>query len=167
MTAGSEAASYFLQCFDNFLHSPSGLPVKVDLIWFNSGMHNINWPGAQGQEGNSSEYPAELAAIATRIQALAASTGAKLLYALTTPFLCTAATDFIINDLLNVNASAIMATNDISVVDLHTPIIEKCGTAPTPACFGLTGCFCPHCPPGYEWLTTTVIAPAIRKALGV
>jgi hypothetical protein len=150
---GAEEASYFNQCLDNWLHSPSGIPIKVDLIWFNSGMHNLgtSGTGVPGQGGNYSEYPAELAAVTARLEAYATSTGTKLLYALTTPFLCTAATDFIINDILNVNASAIMATNSISVVDLHTPIIEKCGAAPTPACFGLTGCWCPHCPPGYEW----------------
>ena len=58
-----------------------------------------------------------------------------------------------------------MAANGVPVVDTHTPIIAKCGAAPTAECFGLKGCWCPHCPPGYNWLASTVIAPAIRAAL--
>jgi hypothetical protein len=29
----------------------------------------------------------------------------------------------------------------------------------------LKGCWCPHCPPGYEWLASSTIAPAIRNLL--
>jgi hypothetical protein len=165
---GAEETAYLLQCLDNWLASPSGVPFPADVIWFNSGMHNLEAPGTlptPGQAGASDVYGAQLQAATDRLAAAAARMGAKLLYGLTTPFLCSAATDGVITGVLNVNASRTMAAAGIPVVDLHTPIVDKCGAAPTPACFGLAGCFCPHCPPGYSWLTTTVIAPAIRALL--
>ena len=132
-------------------------------------MHNLgtSGTGVPGQAGNASEYGGELAAVTARLVAYAASTTppTKLLYALTTPWLCAADVDLVITSTLNANASAVMGANGIPVVDLHTPIIDKCGAAPTPSCFGLAGCWCPHCPPGYAWLAQTVIAPAIRAAL--
>jgi acyl-CoA thioesterase-1 len=165
---GAEETAYLDQCLDNWLHSPSGVPISVDLIWFNSGMHNLGAPGSlptPGQGGDYGVYAGQLASATARLVEYAARTKTKLLYGLTTPWLCTAATDAVISGVLNANATAIMAANNITVVDQHTPIVEKCGAAPTEKCFGLTGCFCPHCPPGYAWLAQTVIAPAIRKAL--
>jgi len=156
-----------LQCLDNWLHSPSGIPVSVDVIYFNSGMHNLvtNGSTVPGQSGYASEYAGELNSATQQLVAYAKATNTKLLYGLTTAYLCSVATDDVIAGILNVNASAIMGAYGIPVVDAHTPIIEKCGAVPTQSCFGETGCFCPHCPPGYEWLSQTVIAPAIRAAL--
>ena len=167
---GAEEVAYMVQCMDNWLHSPSGLPLHVDVIWFNSGMHNLLVPGpgvtpVPGQSDFYTNYPAGLATATAALKAYASATGTKLVYGLTTAFLCSAATDAIITADLNSNATAIMAAAGIPVVDQHTPIIEKCGAAPTPSCFGLKGCFCPHCPPGYSWLASTVIAPAIRAML--
>lgn len=165
---GAEEAAYFLQCLDNWLHSPSGMPLQVDLIYFNSGMHNLLAPGSStvpGQSGTYDEYASELAQGVLQLQAYAKASGTKLLYGLTTPFLCSADTDGIIAHTLNANASAIMAAQGIAVVDQHAPIIAKCGVAPVASCFALKGCFCPHCPPGYSWLSSTVIAPAIRAML--
>jgi hypothetical protein len=56
---GAEEAAYFEQCLDNWLRSPSGLPYFPDLIYFNSGMHNLNdnaTMGVPGQSGSSDEY---------------------------------------------------------------------------------------------------------------
>lgn len=130
-------------------------------------MHNLGTSGAgvPGQGGNDTEYAAELDAATARLVAYAQTTNTKLLYALTTPWLCTVATDEVIAGVLNVNATTIMAARGVPVVDLHTPIIQKCGAVPTAQCFGESGCWCPHCPPGYNWLATNYIAPAIRAAL--
>lgn len=164
---GAEEAAYFGQCLDNWLHSPSGIPIKVDLIWFNSGMHNLgtSGTGVPGQGGNDTEYASELDAATAQLVEYAQSTNTKLIYALTTPWLCTLATDQIITGTLNTNATAIMQKRGVPIVDLHSPIIQKCGAVPQASCFGQGQCWCPHCPPGYQWLATNYIAPAIRAAL--
>ena len=100
-----------------------------------------------------------------RLVQFSQQTGAKLIYGLTTAYMCSADTDGIISNTLNTAASAIMAAASIPVVDVHSAIIAKCGAVPQAQCFGETGCFCPHCPPGYSWLSSSVIAPAIRALL--
>lgn len=165
---GAEETAYLLQCLPNWLAAPSGIPIAVDVIWFNSGMHNLLAPGERGvpgQAGTWDVYAGELKRSTAQIADYAARTRTKLMFGLTTPFLCDAAKDSIISDILNANASAIVRSFSIPVVDLHGPIIAKCGAPPTPACFGLEGCWCPHCPPGYGWLASTVIAPQIRALL--
>jgi hypothetical protein len=66
-------------------------------------------------------------------------------------------------------AEAIMTKYKIPTVDMHAAITGQCGPAPNQTCFGQKGCFCPHCPMdngvGYRWLSSTTIAPAIRKLL--
>ena len=130
-------------------------------------MHNLAvnaTPGngqVPGQGGNSSEYEAEMTRVTARLVAYAAASGGKtrLMYGLTTPYLCDASTDAVITGTLNAAAARIMASNNIWTVDMHGPLIAKCGAAPTAA-------FCPHCnSAGYTWLVQTAIAPAIRAAL--
>jgi hypothetical protein len=165
---GAEESAYFEQCLDNWLASPAGVPVTVDLIYFNSGMHNLASSGeTPGQGGTYLEYAAQLARVTARLAAYATATRTKLIYGLTTPWLNNVDTDGVITGVLNVNATAIMAAAGVPVVDQHAPIVAKCGAAPTAACFGLTGCWSPHCPPGYGWLAETVIAPPIRAALAL
>ena len=165
---GAEEAAYLEQCLDNWLASPSGVPATVDVIYFNSGMHNLAASGGTpGQGGTYVEYAGQLARVTARLTAYAAATRTALIYGLTTPWLNSVATDGVITGVLNPNASAIMAAAGVPVVDQHAPIVAKCGAAPTASCFGLAGCWSPHCPPGYEWLAETVIAPAIRAALAL
>ena len=76
-----------------------------------------------------------------------------------------AAADGIITGILNPAAAAIMTPLGIPQVDLHKPIIEKCGPVPQASCFGQVGCWSPHCPPGYAWLADNYISPVIRAAL--
>jgi hypothetical protein len=62
---------------------------------------------------------------------------------------------------------AIMAAHGVPTLDNHGPIVAKCGPVPTASCFNQHGCFCPHCAEdGYQWLSETVISPALRKMLG-
>jgi hypothetical protein len=205
---GAEESAYLNQCLDYFLTSPSGIAWQPDLILFNSGMHNLGGPCTPGngcvpgQSGAYADYAAPMAAATARLVAFAAASGGKtkLLLALTTPFLCSAATDGVIAGVLNVNASSIAAQYGLPVLDPYTAIVNKCGKAPVQSCFGVsaacllfasararahtrsshltphattpfaaqeTGCWCPHCPPGYKWLAETVFAPKVRSMLGM
>lgn len=126
-------------------------------------MLNLTIPG---QNGNTSVYPEELQAIATRLQAWAAPRGTKLVFALTSTMLCNASADgcVVAN---NNKARAIMQSLGIPTFSLHDAIVAKCGPAPQPSCLGITGCFCPHCSSvGYQWLAESTVAPAIRAMLG-
>lgn len=173
---GAEESAYFLQCFDNWVgRSPSGMAYWPDAIYFNSGMHNLQTSGdvTPGQSGLASAYSSEMREIMTKMKAYAASSPGgnftRLIYGLTTPYLCDASVDGVITGTLNAAAAAIAASLGIEVVDPHGPIVNKCGVAPTQSCFGVGGCFCPHCPGGnpnaYSWLAENVIAPAIRVLL--
>ena len=215
---GAEESQYLNQCLDYFLTSPSGLAWQPDLIVFNSGMHNLGGPCTPGhgcvpgQSGAYTDYAAPMAAATARLVAFAAASGGKtkLLLALTTPYLCNAATDGVIAGVLNVNASSIAAAYGLPVLDPYTAIVNKCGRAPVQSCFGVraggggrsadargslrlrvlpsrpsppllspslsppcrlalqeTGCWCPHCPPGYKWLAETVFAPKVRSMLAM
>jgi len=173
---GAEESAYFLQCLDNWVRSPSGEAWYPDVVYFNSGMHNLG-PGGQntpGQSGNSSEYAGEMLEVMTRMKAWAASSPGnktKLIYGLTTPFLCDASTDGVISGTLNAAAASIASSLDIWIADPHGPIIAKCGAAPVSSCFQTSNCFCPHCPGGtpnaYGWLADNVIAPQIRLLLSM
>ena len=154
---GAEEAAYLESCLDFWLASPSGIPFIPDLLWFNSGMHNYatGTPGngtVPGQSGNSTaeSYANPLARVTARLASWAAANKVKLIYALTTPYLNDASIDATITGTLNVAARGIMASEGIQTIDLHTPIIEKCGPVPQASCFGEKGCWSPHCPPGYR-----------------
>ncbi|GMI39749.1 hypothetical protein TeGR_g647 [Tetraparma gracilis] len=167
---GAEEAAYFEQCLDNWLRSPSGLPYFPDLIYFNSGMHNLNdnaTMGVPGQSGSSDEYAAQMERITDRLVDFAASSQNKtsLMYGLTTPWLCDAGIDATITGVLNAAAAPIMAARGIPVVDTHSPITDQCGAAPVSSCFDLDECYCPHCAGHYDFLANDVIAPAVRQAL--
>ena len=170
---GAEEADYLEQCADYWLSHPSGLPFVPDVLWFNSGMHNIvanGTPGhgtVPGQGGNSSaeSYAQPLSRVTAKLVAWAKTNNVKLIFALTTPFLNNLVTDTLITGTLNVAATQIMNAANVPIVDLHTPIIKKCGPVPQASCFNLTGCWSPHCPPGYEWLAMNYIIPVLRAAL--
>eukprot|EP00035_Acanthoeca_spectabilis_P017694 m.372093 g.372093 ORF g.372093 m.372093 type:complete len:201 (-) comp16686_c1_seq18:4568-5170(-) len=131
---------------------------------FNQPPANVTIPG---QEGPMSAYVPELTNITTRLQAYAKDTGAKLLFAITSPMLANVQAD---NDVLELNrrAAAIMADAGVPTVNLHSAVVGKCGAAPQPTCFNHPDCFSPHCSAeGYAWLANSTIAPAIRSQLGV
>jgi len=164
---GAEESEYMDQCLEFWTAHPSGIPFVPDVVWFNSGMHNvmINGTGVPGQGGNASAYGPFLKSATSRLVAWAAANKVKLIYAWTTPMLNSVSADGIITDILNPAAGAIMKSFGIPQVDLHKPIIDYCGPVPQASCFGETGCWSPHCPPGYSWLATNYIAPVIRAAL--
>lgn len=164
---GTEETTYTLYCLDYWLNSPSGMPLDLDLILFNVGMHdgpmmNNTWPG---QNAPPTNYTAELTAIAMQLSTYAAKSGAKLVFAHTTPYICTAQQDGCVQT-LNHWADAIMASLSIPVLQTYEAVIEECGKAPQTSCFGENGCWCPHCTSaGYEWLAGKVISPSLRALL--
>jgi hypothetical protein len=168
---GAEESAYLNQCLSYWLTSPSGLPWTPDLIVFNSGMHNLAGPCTPGHgctpgQGDSSDnYAAPMAAATARLVAFAAASGGKtkLLLALTTPYLCSVATDSVIHGVLNVNASTIAATYGLPVLDPYTAIVNKCGKAPVASCFGVRGVFvlrpAPPPPPHLSFFSPPFLAP--------
>jgi len=163
---GCEETAYGVQCVDYFLRSPSGIPFKADLVYFNWGIHNMGSNIFPGQAGPLEVYATELANITAQLKAYSAASGAQLLFATTTPNMCDAPSDIIINGTINPQASSIMNNNGIPIVDHHAAIIAACGYSPNKDCLGFGGCWCPHCANGgYQWLANTTIVPAIRRIL--
>jgi acyl-CoA thioesterase-1 len=168
---GAEESAYAVQCtLTYWLRSPSGQAVHWDVIYFNNGMHSTGLQGAPwlvpGQSGAPAAYPAELDVLTAGLVAYAAASGSKLIFGLTSPFLNNATIDASISATLNPAAAAIMASHGVSTVNLYSAVVAKCGAVPQAECFGLVGCFSPHCnDQGYAYLADTVISPAIRAAL--
>jgi len=166
---GAEETKYGFQCLNYMLRAPNGNPLRPDLLWFNWGLHNCN-PGAgdlPGQNGNVTEYVPFLRKIATQLKQWSTETSTspvKLVFALTSPWMNNATINAVILS-HNEAAREIMSNFDIPVVDLHAPIVEKCGSVPQKSCMGQVGCWSPHCPSGYAWLSNSTISPAIRKFL--
>lgn len=166
---GAEETKYGDICLDYLLRAPDGTPQLPQVLYFNFGLHNLDNNTIPGQEGPIAQYAPYLDRIASRLVALAkVHPETKLLFGITTPMMCAADVDSVVQA-NNQKAASIMARHGISTVDLHTPIVEQCGPAPQASCFNQTGCFCPHCPMndgvGYEWLAKHVVVPAIRKLL--
>lgn len=135
---------------------------------FNWGLHNslagnCTAPCDPGQSGPPAEYLPYLRQIVAALKQVGPGK-TKLLFAITSPDLCNKPIDDI-QRALNTQAAALMAEESIPTVNLYTAITGKCGPVPTAECFGEKGCFCPHCPPGYEWLAESTISPAIRALL--
>ena len=160
--------AYGVQCLPYWVKGPSGHDFKADLVYFNWGLHNTgNGQIFPGQIGLLSAYESELRNITAQLKNYSRVTGAKLLYGLTTAYMCSAQSDKVIRETLNVQAAAVMKEARIPTVDLHGAIVAKCGPSPNNHCPGLpAGCWCPHCQgPGYAWLANSTIVPAIRKLL--
>ena len=143
---GAEETAYGLYCLEYFLHSPSGMDIKPDLILFNFGMHDgpMSNDTTPGQNAPPTNYAAELTLLTARLQASAKSYGAQLVFAHTTPFICTAAQDGCVQNLNN-QADAIMTAAGVPVLKTYEAVIAHCGPAPQAQCFGQNGCWCPHC----------------------
>ena len=230
---GAEETTYGLACIDFFLHSPSGMSIKPDLVLFNFGMHDGPMfnnseeeeeeerrrrrggggreaaaavvevyaahlgpasnrcgerdtlthplvplsPGSPpplpfspfaafpGQNAPPDNYKTELALITGRLQAYTAAWGAKLAFAHTTPFICTAQQDGCVQT-LNHWADEVMAAASVPVLPTYEAAIAQCGEAPQASCFGADSCWCPHCADaGYVYIAGTVVSPALRAML--
>merc|ERR1712039_253676 len=121
-----------------------------------------------GQAGLPDVYAAQLEKITQML--IEKEPQAKLLFALTSPSLCSAAGDgSVVN--LNNQAATIMNKYKIPTINLHNAVVGECGPPnPASACWGIKGCFCPHCSAGkegqgYDWLANNTIVPGIRTLL--
>lgn len=165
---GAEETHYGWECLDYLMAAPDGTPQRPDVLWFNFGLHNLNNVTVPGQSGPIAEYGPYLERIVTKLQAMVAGTKTKILFGITTPFMCLKSTDDIVVA-NNQVAAGIMAKYNIPTVDMHTAITNQCGPAPNASCFGQHDCFCPHCPMdnaiGYNFIAKTTIVPAIQKLL--
>jgi len=121
---GAEETTYGLQCLDFFLHSPSGMEIKPDLILFNWGMHDgpMQNDTIPGQNAPPTNYAVELALLADKLVNYTKSVGAKLAFLHTTPFICTAAQDGCVQNLNNI-ADEIMAQRDIPVAKTYEAVM--------------------------------------------
>jgi hypothetical protein len=118
-----------------------------------------------GQNGPATAYSSQLQALAAALKQWAAPRGTKLLFALTSAFICNTTSDGCIVS-LNVAAKAIMDSLEIPTINLHDAVVKQCGPAPQTSCFGEVGCWCPHCiPVGYQYLANSTIVPAIHALL--
>ena len=165
---GAEETAYGVTCLPYMLRSPTGKFLEPDVLMFNWGLHdgplaNVTEPG---QYGLPDVYAPELENITAQIKMLLPRT--KLLFALTSAYMCSAQNDGCVVNLNN-QAMAIMKKHDIPTINLHDAIVEKCGPSPQPTCFNYTKCFCPHCGQGngvgYEFLASHVIVPALTSLL--
>ena len=167
---GAEEAAYGKQCLEFFLSSPGGRALTPDLVVFNWGMHDGPMSNATvpGQNGPSSQYPVDLADIARRL-AIWAATGeraereTKLLFVLTTPFVCSINATGNVLALNNV-AREIMDDANIPVFDPFPAIVDRCSPLPNPTCDGIDDCWCPHCPAQWGWLAEMIV-PTMRTML--
>jgi hypothetical protein len=165
---GAEETAYGVTCLKYMLHSPGGEYLRPDVVMFNWGLHdgplgNVTQPG---QAGLPAVYAAELENITIQLKAMQPQ--AKLLFAGTTAYMCSAQQDGCVVNLNN-QAAAIMARHDVPMINLHDAITGECGSAPNASCFGAAHCFCPHCSPdngvGYEFLAKSIIVPALNKMI--
>lgn len=104
---GAEETGYGVQCLDYFLRSPAGVALKPDVIMFNWGLHDgpLANGTVPGQNGSPDVYAPQLENITKQL--LAKEPQAKLLFALTSPSLCSVQGDgSVVN--LNNQAAAIM-----------------------------------------------------------
>jgi hypothetical protein len=170
---GAEETAYGIRCLDFFLRSPAGALHKPEVIMFNWGLHDgpLGNSTVPGQAGLPDVYATQLENITLQLKQKQPQ--AKLLFALSSAYMCAAKNDgSVVN--LNNQAAAVMAKHSVPTINLHDAIVEECGPAPaTPdtkhKCFNESNCFCPHCPQangvGYEYLASKIIAPALTKLL--
>lgn len=159
---GASDAKYGFWCLDRLLSAPDGTPLRPNILYFNWGLHDC----APGSEPSKAYIP-YLGSIVRRLVDWAKDEQppVKLIFGLTTAWLNNKGNDDIIVD-HNRKAQSLMRQFGIPVVDLHGPIIKKCGKVPQDSCFDFEGCWSPHCSKrGYEWLANTTITPAIRSLL--
>ena len=167
---GAEETAYGWQCLEYFLTAADGGSVlpDLDLVYFNWGLHNLVEPGGHvvpGQSGYTTDYLPFLTKIVTRLAQASKQHGFKLLFGLTSPEMCDAATDATVLS-LNAQAKSLMDSLAIPTVDLHTAIVGKCGAPPQTECLGERGGGCPHySPEGYTWIANSTLAPAFRRLL--
>lgn len=163
---GACETAYGLQCLDNFIRGTDGTEIAWDLIYFNFGLHNLvpdNESFVPGQSGRQSDYLPSLEKIADRLLEVNKTLGTKIVFGLTTPEMCDASKDAIVQS-LNKQALGLMRSKSIPVVDAHAAVIQECGPSPQDTCLGKARGGCPHySAEGYEWIAKNIVGAAIQE----
>jgi hypothetical protein len=115
---GAGSTSVGVACLDNFLVTQRQTPVKWDVILYNFGLHDLD---------NSSTAEAKYRTELTNITARLVATGAKLIYATTTPFMPDTTKGNHVVDDLNQIAREVIAGKGIQLLDLHKLVTDHCG----------------------------------------
>ena len=119
---GAAETEYGLQCFESFTHTATGTPLHPEVLLWNFGFHNAlsnrTWPG---QFGNFSVYERELRRLGGQLLTIGAR---RVLFALTTPFFCSAKTNAIVKA-LNQQAAAVMTELGIPTLDLCSAPVHR------------------------------------------
>jgi hypothetical protein len=119
---GAENVRYGRECVDNWLVTQAQLPVAWDVILFNFGLHD------NGLHDDQDLYRERLTNLTGRLQA----SGARLLYALTTPNMrqATASEPALVVERLNALAAQVMQRarpQQPGIVDLYSVVTAHCG----------------------------------------
>eukprot|EP01001_Neometanema_parovale_P009746 NODE_598_length_2268_cov_103.971562_g568_i0.p2 GENE.NODE_598_length_2268_cov_103.971562_g568_i0~~NODE_598_length_2268_cov_103.971562_g568_i0.p2 ORF type:complete len:257 (-),score=60.80 NODE_598_length_2268_cov_103.971562_g568_i0:146-916(-) len=112
---GALNTAYGQDCLDNWLVDQQQATIKWDVIQFNFGLHELD-------NSTSAEaiYRTQLTNIADRL----VKTGAKILYATTTPFMpLHTKGDMVVNQI----AREVVAPHHIPIVDLYSTTTAHCG----------------------------------------
>jgi hypothetical protein len=116
--AGSTAVGEI--CLNNFLVTQAQVPVQWDAILFNFGLHDM-----QTDAASKATYKRQLTNITTRLNA----TKAKLIYALTTPFMpAFTSGNTIVPELNQIAMDVMKLFSNIEILDLYTLVTNHCGT---------------------------------------
>ena len=108
---GAGSTSFMVNCLDVFMRHADGSAIKWDLIFFNSGLHNMN-----NSTGGLAAYKTQLAQIVAGLQKL--QPHAKLVWAVTTPYMPDKTTGNFAVEQQNAIAAKIMTAQHIPSVDL-------------------------------------------------
>ena len=112
--------SFTVNCLDVFMRHANGTAAKWDLIFFNSGLHNLD-NSTQGLAAYSSQL-GQIVAGLKRLQPQA-----TLVWGTTTPFMPDKTAGNFAVEQQNAIAAKIMAANRIPSVDLYARVIARCG----------------------------------------
>ena len=157
---GACSTSYALSCIDVFTSTAQLYPIKPNVYLFNFGLHDYNLNSAAFFD----EYVSELTKIRDRLL----QSGAKVLWATTTPVPYSSDINDVVNILNEKALSEVMNPAQIPSVDLYQAVIDRCGPSPfwnCPISLNRPGKPNVHYnSDGYQYLAS-VISPAIKKLL--
>jgi len=153
---GARDTNFALECLAQWLINTDLTPVPWKIIHFNFGLHDTN-------ADNPEEY-VPLPQYTTNLQTIIgklSATGAKLVYATTTPVphngIFNTSFDWVANvNSYNEAATTVMNQNSIPIDDLYSAVVAVCGTPPYQNCSIQLPNNVHYLPAGYELLAQHV-----------
>lgn len=157
---GACSTSYALSCINMFTRTARLNPIRPNVYLFNFGLHDYNL----GTGDFFNEYVAEL----TKIRDHLLQSGAKLLWATTTPVPYSRDVNTVVEILNKMALGHVITPARIPSVDLYQAVIARCGPSPFWNCsISLNRLGSPNVhynSDGYQYLAS-LISPAIEKLL--